>query len=152
MLKEGESLPFFDRSDQRGAVVKSDQFIGKKPLVVFFYPKNYTPGCIAEVCSFRDKYADFVDYGAAVIGISTDSLRNHVRFSESFNLPFSLLSDTDKFLQKAFKINKQFFGILSRRVSFVFDIEGKLILAYDSLNPISHIYKALKTLKAETVV
>ena len=152
MLKEGDKLPLFDRLNQKGEALNSQQFIGKKPLVVFFYPKNFTPGCTAEVCSFRDKYADFLENGAEVRGVSVDSVRSHDRYASSFNLPYSLLSDSDKSLQKAFKINPQFFGVLTRRVTFVFDKEGKLTLAYDSLNPISHIHKALKALKSETVV
>lgn len=151
MLKEGDKLPYFDLENQKGEHVTSEQLLGKKPLVVFFYPKNFTPGCTAEACSFRDKYEDFLEYGADLIGVSTDSQRSHERFANSLNLPYSLLSDPDKSLQKAFKINPQFFGILSRRVTFVFDKEGALVLAHDSLNPTSHIYKALKALKAETV-
>ena len=127
MLKEGDKLPYFDLENQKGEYVTSVQFVGKKPLVVFFYPKNFTPGCTAEACSFRDKYEDFLEYGADLIGISTDSQRSHERFANSLNLPYSLLSDSDKSLQKAFKINPQFFGILSRRVTFVFDKEGVLL-------------------------
>ena len=151
MLKEGDKLPYFDLENQKGEYVTSEQFVGKKPLVVFFYPKNFTPGCTAEACSFRDKYEDFLEYGADLIGVSTNSQRSHERFANSLNLPYTLLSDSDKSLQKAFKINPQFFGILSRRVTFVFDKEGVLVLVHDSLNPTSHIYKALKALKSEMV-
>lgn len=151
MLIEGDKLPFFDLKNQKGERVTSEQFVGKKPLVVFFYPKNFTPGCTAEACSFRDKYEDFMDYGADLLGVSADSQRSHERFAANFNLPYSLLSDPDKSLQKAFKISPQFFGILSRRVTFVFNKEGTLVLAHASINPRSHIFKALKALKAETV-
>ncbi|MGC6421302.1 MAG: peroxiredoxin [Flavobacteriaceae bacterium] len=151
MLAVGEKLPGFDRVDQAGNRVTSDQFIGKQPLVLFFYPKNFTPGCTAEVCSFRDKYADFLEYGAQVIGVSSDSLNSHGKFSENYQLPYPLLSDADKSLQRAFKIKPQFFGILSRRVTFVFDQSGTLVLTHSGLNPVQHIYKALKTLQDHAV-
>lgn len=151
MLTVGEQLPEFDRVDQQGNRVSSKQFIGKQPLVLFFYPKNFTPGCTAEACSFRDKYEDFLAYGAQVIGISSDSEKSHEKFTNSYQLPYPLLSDKDKSLQKAFKIRPQFFGILSHRVTFVFDQSGTLVLAHDGLNPTQHIYKALKTLKLQSV-
>ena len=150
MIAVGDKLPFFDRIDQNGNQISSDQFVGKQPLVIFFYPKNFTPGCTAEACSFRDKYADFLAYGAQVIGISSDSEKSHVKFSNSYQLPFPLVSDADKSLQKAFGITPQFFGLLSRRVTFVFDASGALVLAHDGLNPTQHIYKALKTLRSKT--
>lgn len=149
MLTVGEKLPEFDRVDQHGNHINSKQFIGKQPLVIFFYPKNFTPGCTAEACSFRDKYEDFLAYGAQVIGVSSDSEKSHEKFTTSYQLPYPLLSDKDKTLQKAFKITPQFFGILSRRVTFVFDESGSLVLAHSGLNPTQHIYKALKTLLAQ---
>lgn len=151
MLKIGEKLPAFDRVDQQGNRITSEQFIGKQALVIFFYPKNFTPGCTAEACSFRDKYEDFLAYGAQVVGVSSDSEKSHEKFTSSYQLPYPLLSDQDKSMQKAFQISPQFFGILSRRVTFVFDTTGTLVLAHNGLNPTQHIYKALKTLQAQSV-
>ena len=151
MLKVGERLPEFEGIDQQGNSINSKQFIGQQPVVLFFYPKNFTPGCTAEACSFRDKYEDFLAYGAQVIGVSSDSEKSHEKFSANYRLPYPLLSDQDRALQKAFKITPQFFGILSRRVTFVFNQSGILILAHSGINPTQHIYRALKTLKIQSV-
>ena len=148
-LNVGDTVPYFELKDQKGELFKSDTVIGKKPAVVYFYPKDQTPGCTAEACSFRDSYEDFKDLGAEVIGISSDSIGSHKRFAQRHRLPFILLADTKKKVQRLFKLPKLLFGLYTKRITFVIDKEGKVVYVHDSLLATSHIKKALKALKQE---
>lgn len=148
-LKVGDIVPYFELNDQKGELFKSDTVIGQKPAVVYFYPKDETPGCTAEACSFRDSFEDFKDLGAEVIGISSDSIGSHKRFAERHRLPFILLADTKKKVQRLFKLPKLLFGLYTKRITFVIDKEGKVVYVHDSLLATSHIKKALKALKQE---
>lgn len=148
-LNIGDIVPYFELNDQKGELFKSDTVIGQKPAVVYFYPKDETPGCTAEACSFRDSYEDFKDLGAEVIGISSDSIGSHKRFAERHRLPFILLADTKKKVQRLFKLPKLLFGLYTKRITFVIDKEGKVVYVHDSLLATSHIKKALKALKQE---
>jgi len=148
-LKVGDIVPYFELNDQKGELFKSDTVIGQKPAVVYFYPKDETPGCTAEACSFRDSYEDFKDLGAEVIGISSDSIGSHKRFAQRHRLPFILLADTKKKVQRLFKLPKLLFGLYTKRITFVIDKEGKVVYVHDSLLATSHIKKALKALKQE---
>ena len=146
-LSVGDTVPYFELKDQKGELFKSDTVIGKKPAVVYFYPKDQTPGCTAEACSFRDSYEDFLALGAEVIGISSDGVKSHQRFSDKYQLPFILLADTKKEVQRLFKLPKILFGLYTKRITFVIDAEGKVAYTHDSLNPSSHIRIALKALQ-----
>jgi len=146
-LKVGENVPYFELKDQKGDLFKSDTVIGQKPAVVYFYPKDETPGCTAEACSFRDSYEDFKDLGAEVIGISSDSIGSHKRFAQSHSLSFILLADTKKVVQRLFKLPKILFGLYTKRITFVIDQTGKVVYVYDSILATSHIKKALKAIK-----
>ena len=146
-LKVGDLVPYFELKDQKGELFKSDTVIGQKPAVVYFYPKDETPGCTAEACSFRDSYEDFKELGAEVIGISSDSIGSHKRFAQSHCLPFILLADTKKVVQRLFKLPKILFGLYTKRITFVIDEAGKVVYVHDSLLATSHIKKALKALK-----
>ena len=86
-LKVGDIIPSFKAKDANGNDFDSQSIVGRKPLVIYFYPKDNTPGCTAEACSFRDQYEDFKDLGAEVIGISSDSVSSHQEFSRQFKLP-----------------------------------------------------------------
>ena len=90
-MNKGDTLPDFTLHDQNGQPFASSQLKAKQPVVVYFYPKNFTPGCTKEACSFRDAYEDFKDLGAEVIGISADSDASHQKFAKRYNLPFILL-------------------------------------------------------------
>ena len=92
-LKVGDRIPHFELLNQHGELFKSETVLGVKPLVVYFYPKDETPGCTAEACSFRDHYEDFLQLGAEVIGISSDGVKSHQKFAARNKLPFVLLSD-----------------------------------------------------------
>lgn len=146
-LKVGENVPYFELKDQKGDLFKSDTVIGQKPAVVYFYPKDETPGCTAEACSFRDSYEDFKDLGAEVIGISSDSIGSHKRFAQRHSLSFILLADTKKVVQRLFKLPKILFGLYTKRITFVIDQTGKVIYVHDSILSTSHIKKALKAIK-----
>ena len=121
--------------------------IGKKPLVIFFYPKDFTPGCTKEVCSFRDSYEEFTELGAEVIGISSDAESTHRKFAASFKLPYILLADTRKKVKKLFKVENSLFNLLPGRETYVADKEGKVIMVFNSMNASHHMAKALKALK-----
>ena len=94
-LKIGDKIPSFTSIDSKGNSFDIKEYIGK-PLVIYFYPKDDTPGCTIQACTFRDKYEDFKALGAEVIGISSDSLKSHQKFASRYKLPFILLSDFDK--------------------------------------------------------
>ena len=146
-LTVGNSVPYFELKDQKGELFKSDTVVGQKPAVVYFYPKDETPGCTAEACSFRDSYEDFKDLGAEVIGISSDSIGSHKRFAQRHRLPFILLADTQKKVQRLFKLPKLLFGLYTKRITFVIDKSGKVVYVHDSLFATSHIKKVLLVLK-----
>lgn len=146
-LQKGDQVPHFELQDQNGELFSSSTVIGKKPVVVYFYPKDETPGCTAEACSFRDSYEDFLALGAEVIGISSDSIKSHQRFAKRHQLPFVLLADTQKKVQRLFKLPKLLFGLYTKRITFVIDATGKVIYVHDSVFANSHIKKALRSLQ-----
>lgn len=146
-LQIGDSIPYFELIDQNGDLFKSDSIIGKKPAVVYFYPKDETPGCTAEACSFRDSYEDFKEMGAEVIGISSDSIARHKHFAKRYRLPFILLADTTKKVQRLFKLPKLLFGLYTKRITFVIDASGTIVYVHDSFLATSHIKKSLQKLK-----
>ena len=147
-LKVGDKLPNFTAKDANGNIFNSQDFIGKQPLVIYFYPKDDTPGCTVQACSFRDHYQEFKDLGAEVVGISSDSVQSHIRFKSRFNLPFILLSDNDKKLRKLFGVENNFL-ILPGRETFVVDGNGTILMVFNSMSAKIHITKALEILKKE---
>lgn len=146
-LKVGDRIPHFELLNQYGELFKSETVLGVKPLVVYFYPKDETPGCTAEACSFRDHYEDFLQLGAEVIGISSDGVKSHQKFAARHKLPFVLLSDSKKKVQRLFKLPKILFGLYTKRITFVIDKEGLVSYVHSSLMPDTHIKKALQQLK-----
>jgi len=148
-LKVGDSIPDFSLLDQQGQLFHLREVLGKKALVIYFYPKDNTPGCIAEACSFRDSYEQFKELGAEVIGISSDSEKMHRKFASRYQLPFILLADTDKQVRRRFKVADNLFGLLPGRETFVVNKEGRIILVFNSVNAKLHMRKALNSLKLE---
>ncbi len=146
-LKVGDRIPHFELLNQHGELFKSETVLGVKPLVVYFYPKDETPGCTAEACSFRDHYEDFLQLGAEVIGISSDGVKSHQKFAARHKLPFVLLSDSKKKVQRLFKLPKILFGLYTKRITFVIDKEGLVSYVHSILMPDTHIKKALQQLK-----
>jgi len=147
-LEAGSKIPNFSLKNQHGNNIHVSDFIGKKNLVIYFYPKDDTPGCTAEACSFRDEYEDFVELGAEVIGIRADSVESHKKFAEKCHLSFTLLSDIDNQVRKQFGVPIDMFGLIPGRVSYIIDKSGIIQHIFKAqLNAKKHISVALKTLK-----
>jgi len=146
-LKVGDTIPHFQAKDANGDLFESHVVVGVKPVVIYFYPKDETPGCTMQACAFRDQYQDFKDMGAEVIGISSDSETSHKRFIAKYQLPFVLLSDNDKKLRSLFGVPNAVFGLLPGRVTYVADAKGKIVMIFDSMNAVKHIPKAKEALK-----
>ncbi|HQF48003.1 peroxiredoxin [Flavobacterium alvei] len=146
-LQVGDKIPHFSVKDNVGNDFNSESIIGKKAVVIYFYPKDNTPGCTAQACSFRDQYQDFKDLGAEVIGISSDSVTSHEKFIQKYKLPFILLSDSDKKIRNLFGVKTNLFGLLPGRVTYVADQNGIIQMVFDSLSATKHIPKALEMIK-----
>ena len=143
----GDVVPHFSAIDAQGTLFDSTSVVGKKSVVLYFYPKDNTPGCTAEACSFRDQYEDFLDLGAEVIGISSDGLASHQKFTAQYQLPFLLLSDTDKKIRKLFGVPTAFLGLLPGRVTYVIDAKGVVQMVFNRMLAGQHIPKALEAVK-----
>lgn len=146
-IQVGDVVPQFSAVDAQGNLFDSASVIGKKTVALYFYPKDNTPGCTAQACSFRDQYEDFLDLGAEVIGISSDGLASHQKFAAQYQLPFLLLSDTDKKIRKLFGVPTAFFGLLPGRVTYVIDAKGVVQMVFNSMLAGQHIPKALEAIK-----
>ena len=151
MLTEGVLAPDFELLDQEEVLHKLSDYRGKK-VVLYFYPKDDTPGCTTEACSFRDSFGDFRKNGMVVLGVSKDSASSHAKFQEKYSLPFPLLSDTDAEVIKAYEawgpkkyMGKEYMGIL--RVTYVIDEEGKILKAYEKVKPQDHAQEILNDIK-----
>ena len=129
-LNPGDFAPKFEAQDQHGATVTLDQFSGKK-VVLYFYPKDDTPGCTAQACNLRDNYKKLIKKGIAILGVSVDSVASHVKFIDKYELPFSLIADEDKKIvdkynlwgQKKF-MGREYDGV--HRETFVIGGEGRI--------------------------
>lgn len=148
MLKPGDKAPDFNLIDSKGDVFQLSEKIKDGLIVLFFYPKNETRGCIAEACSFRDQYEVFKDQGAAVVGISSDDLQSHQKFSSKYSLPYVLLSDTGGKVRKLYDVPRTL-GLIPGRTTYVIDQAGIIRYAFNSLTkPLEHVAGALEILKA----
>ncbi len=148
-MKKGDSLPSFTLPDQNGNNIAVKEFIGKQPLVIYFYPKDDTPGCTKEACSFRDSMKEFEELDSKVIGISADTVDSHKAFTEKHNLNFTLLSDADKKVRKLMKVPSDVFGLIDGRVTYVVDKNGIIRHVFKSqLNTAKHIEEAKKALSS----
>jgi thioredoxin-dependent peroxiredoxin len=149
-LNVGDPAPDFALQDTNGNAVSLASLAGKS-FVLFFYPRDNTPGCTTEACSFRDDYSRFVEAGIAVLGASTDNIRSHQKFTEKFSLPFPLLADVEGSLAKAFGIwgEKKFMGRTSmgvKRSTFVVDDEATISHVFTKVKPDTHVAEVLKAL------
>lgn len=133
-LSVGDSAPNFTAKDTNGNTVSLSSYAGK-PVVLYFYPKDDTPGCTKEACSFRDNYAQYLSKGVTIFGVSMDDEASHQKFTEKFNLPFPLLADTDGALTKAFDVDG---GGYSKRVTYVIDGSGKISQVYTTVKTDTH--------------
>jgi thioredoxin-dependent peroxiredoxin len=147
-LKEGSKAPMFEGIDQNGKSVKLTDFRGKK-LVLYFYPKDNTPGCTAEACNLRDNYNSFLEKGFAVVGVSPDNEKSHKGFAGKFSLPFPLIADTSKKILNDYGVwgekklyGRSYMGVL--RTTFIIDEEGiieKIIGKVDTTGHTEQIFK-----------
>jgi len=143
----GQAPPDFTLPDQNGTPVTLSALKGGW-VVVYFYPKDDTPGCTTEACSFRDSFEDFTDAGATVIGISSDSVASHKAFEEKFQLPFTLVADEGGAVRKQWKVGKTL-GLIPGRVTYVIDPEGVVRHVFSSqMKAAKHIPEALEAIRA----
>lgn len=148
-IEVGDKVPSFTLMDQFNEPFDIDEYVGKMAMVIYFYPKDDTPGCTKEACSFRDAYEAFTDREIKVIGISGDDVESHSNFAKKYNLPFTLLADINNEVRNAFGVKGNVLGLIPGRVTYVVDKEGKVIFMYDSQFKASkHIEEALKAIEA----
>lgn len=148
-LKEGMKAPNFKGKDQNGNIISLDDFKGKK-LILYFYPKDNTPGCTAEACNLRDNYNVLLKKGFQIVGVSTDSIDSHKKFQEKFELPFPLIADEDKKIVQQYGVygEKKFMGkthMGTIRTTFLIDEHGiiqKIITKPDTKNHAEQVLKA----------
>lgn len=150
MPKVGDVAPDFALVDHRGETVRLSDFRGRK-VVLYFYPKDDTPGCTREACSFRDDYQRLQEAGAVVLGVSPDPVESHVKFREKYGLPFPLLSDPDHQVAARYGVWKEkrmfgrtYWGI--DRTTFVIDEEGRIVKVIRGVKPEEHPQRVLKAL------
>lgn len=148
-IKIGDKLPHFIMNDENRQPVDVSLLKGKF-LVLYFYPKDDTPGCTKEALSFCDSFAELVQAGATVFGVSSDSPLSHAQFKKKYNIPYSLLADTNGEFRKLLGVPTNFFGLLPGRVTYIFDPEGYLIHVFDSqFSPEKHVKEALKVISSK---
>jgi peroxiredoxin Q/BCP len=146
-IKVGDKMPIFGAKDQDGNDFYIESVLYKKILVIYFYPKDETPGCTRQACSFRDEYEDIKNAGAEVVGISGDSSKSHKKFAQNHKLPFTLLSDNDKSIRKLFGVPSVMLGLIPGRVTYVIDLKGIVQMVYDSMDASQHIPKSLEAIQ-----
>tara|TARA_B110000116_G_scaffold62120_1_gene53176 strand:+ start:108 stop:578 length:471 start_codon:yes stop_codon:yes gene_type:complete len=143
-------FPDFSIYDDEENLVSNNEILGKW-TVIFFYPKDESPGCTLQSCSFRDRFEDFDKEGILLYGVSSDSISSHKRFKKRYNLQYPLLSDKDNAVSKALKLKKNF-GILNARVTFVINPKGVIAYTHTSqLGVTGHVNKALKAIKSRSM-
>lgn len=146
-LTTGDLAPDFTLPTPDGKVFRLSEHRGH-PVVLYFYPKDGSPGCTREACSFRDQYQDFLDLGAEVVGISSDDGLSHQQFRDKYELPFLLLSDADGQLRQKYAVPRAMLGLLPGRTTYVLDGEGRVRYVFNSLNEAtSHVQNAKEMLR-----
>jgi peroxiredoxin Q/BCP len=144
----GSSIPSFTLPDQNSNLFDINSVIGKKNQLIYFYPKNDSPGCTKEACSFRDQFEVFKEVDAVIIGISGQSVESHKEFAEKYRLSFTLLSDEGDKLRKLFGVPTNFLGMLPGHVTYIADKKGKVIYIFNSQTQATrHVDEASRILK-----
>jgi len=138
MLKIGITAPQFEAPDQEGKMHKLADYVGNW-ILLYFYPRDNTPGCTTEACSLRDNFAQFKDAGIIILGVSSDSVASHNKFAQKFQLPFTLLADSEKNIINAYEA-----GGLLKRVSYLINPVGEIASAYEKVDPATHAAQILK--------
>lgn len=146
-ISTGDTMPEFSLPDQNGHIFNIAEYLGKQPMVIFFYPKDETPGCTKEACSFRDNFSFFQEAGVLVIGISSDSSASHKSFAEKHRLPFVLLSDAGGKVRHKLGVPTDLLGLLPGRVTYTVNKEGVVCQVFKSQFAVEkHAAEALKSL------
>jgi len=150
LLEVGAKAPFFETIDQNAERVGLEDFRGQK-VVIYFYPKDSTPGCTKEACAFRDRFPEFEKLSVTVLGVSIDDEKKHKKFAEKHALPFRLLVDTEKKIVQDYKVwglkkfmGKEYMG--TNRVTYILDEEGKIEKVYAKVKPEKHAQQILDDL------
>ncbi|PKP10224.1 MAG: thioredoxin-dependent thiol peroxidase [Bacteroidetes bacterium HGW-Bacteroidetes-4] len=150
-IKEGTKAPAFSGKNQIGEIISLEQFKGKK-LILYFYPKDNTPGCTAEACDLRDGYEELLGKGFEVVGVSPDNEKSHQNFIEKYSLPFDLIADTDKTIMKAYgawglkkMYGKEYEGVL--RTTFIIDEKGTIEKIVTKVDTKAHVKQILSALE-----
>jgi peroxiredoxin Q/BCP len=148
MLKEGDKAPAFTGTDQNGRKIRSSDLKGKR-VVLYFYPKDDTPGCTKEACSFRDSFDVFKQKDIVILGVSVDDERSHQKFIAKYDLPFDLIADTDKSIVQAYGVwgeksmyGKKYMG--THRKTFLIDEKGKIVKIFDKVKVSEHADEVLE--------
>ncbi len=151
MIKLHTQAPEFSLEDQNGTIHTLKQYLGKKVLI-YFYPKDDTPGCTAEACSFRDNYEALTSAGLVVLGISKDTVKSHKKFADKFDLPFPLLADIETTVSQAYGVwglkkfmGREYMGI--SRSSFLIDEKGDIEKIYETVKPAEHVSEVKEDIK-----
>ena len=149
-IQKGLPAPEFSLNDDEGRTRVLSEFKGTK-VVLYFYPKDDTPGCTTEACNFRDDYSAYVDAGITILGISPDSVKSHQEFREKYKLPFSLLADEDHKVAEAYGVwdkkrfmGKEYMGVL--RTTFIVDEKGRIAYVFEDVKPADHSKEILALL------
>jgi thioredoxin-dependent peroxiredoxin len=152
MISEGEPAPDFELTSDTGETVKLSELRGK-PVVLYFYPRDDTPGCTTQACGIRDAYGEFERAGAVVLGVSPDDERSHVKFREKYGLPFTLLADTDHAVAERYGVwgekkylGKSYLGV--NRSTFVIDADGNVQKVMHGVKPATHADDVLAVLRS----
>ncbi len=145
-LTEGAKAPYFEAQDQSGKTVRLTDFAGKANIVLYFYPKDDTPGCTAQACSLRDGFAAIQAAGAVILGVSADDADSHLAFSKKFSLPFSLLADPKRTLIEAYGVKIPVVG-MAKRVTFIIDKQGVIRRILREIDTKGHDRQVLEVLK-----
>ena len=145
-IKRGETAPAFEGPTSDGSKLSLKDFTGKKNVVLYFYPKDDTPGCTKEACSFRDNIKSLRDLGAEIVGVSLDSVESHSKFTDKYNLSFPLVSDKDKQIATAYGVLKDT-GTSTSRVTFIIDKKGKIAKIFPKVDVAKHTEEVIAALK-----
>jgi peroxiredoxin Q/BCP len=147
-IEVGSTVPQFTLADQNGAPFSISSVLGKKNLVIYFYPMDDSPGCTKEACAFRDQFEVFNEADALIIGISGQSVESHKKFAEKYHLSFTLLSDEGDKVRKLFGVPVNFLGMIPGRVTYIVDKSGKVVYVFNSQTQATkHVDEALRILK-----
>ncbi len=152
-IQSGIPAPDFELFDDTNTLLKLSDFLGK-PVVLYFYPKDDTPGCTTEACNFRDDYSAYEQAGITILGVSPDTVNSHIKFKKKFDLPFPLLADEDHKVCEEYGVwalkkfmGREYMGVL--RTTFLIDAEGQIMRVFENVKPAGHSAELLSAIKIE---